>query len=351
MSYAPDISVVIVTWNVERLIGACLNSVRASEGGLELDLWVVDNGSKDRSPQIVAEQYPQVNLTCNSINVGFPKANNQALIHAQAKYALLLNPDTEVDPQALMIMYDYLENNQDVLAVGPKILRPDGTVQFDCVRALPTMWSSLFDVFYLSKLFPHIRLFSRYKLTWWDYQKSAQVECLSGACMMIRRDALEHVGFLDETLFMYLEDIDICAKLLRIGGKLVYLPEARIIHHSDAKVGVGASTMQVVEEDLIFSVMPYESLHLFFLRYHGSLYALIARAVLAVGFMIRMLVASCLLLAGHLVNRRELYRYRYLLAKSWALLSWSVGRFDAGRDRRVTSSKETFGTATVNQDL
>lgn len=320
----PALVVVVVTWNVEQLIIPCLHSVYEAQSGPRLEVWVVDNASSDETTQIVRRQFPEARLTINQTNRGFPQANNQAIRQTQSKYVLMLNPDTVLHPDALRLMHDYMEAHPQVGAVGPKILRGDGTIQYECAHNLPTLWTLVKHVFYISQLFPQSRWLGGVEQSWWDHQDTRAVEGLSGACMMIRRTALEQVGLLDEQMPMYLEDIDLCAKLGRAGWSLVYVANAQIIHYSDPVTGVGASTQLVVGRDPTYFIMPYQAQLAFLARYLGHSYALLARLVIVCGFGLRVCFSLLYLLAAGL-GLVDPVRARYRFVRNLAVLQYGLG--------------------------
>ncbi len=237
-----DLGIVIVNWNTRDLLERCLETVYDGAGDLSIVVVVVDNGSSDGSAEMVAGSFPQATLIAGHGNVGYPAGNNlglRALGYADRpgdsapdspRYALLLNPDTEVPPGALAAMMAFMDSHPEVGAAGPKIVLPDGSLDLACRRSLPTVEVSLWRLTRLSKLFPRSRLFGKYNLTYLDENETTEVGSLVGAFMMVRCEAVQQVGLLDETFFMYGEDLDWCKRIGEAGWKVIYYPEVQIRH-------------------------------------------------------------------------------------------------------------------------
>ena len=224
------LSVVFLSYNTRDLTRQALNSVLAAAEGLEAEIFVVDNASADGSADMVAEEFPQVKLVCNEANVGFSAGNNVALRQVTGEYALLINTDTIVRRDALHAMVEFLDAHPESGACGCKILDPDGTLQLDSRRGFPTPLAAFCKMSGLSRLFPKHPLMARYHLTHLDPEQTAEIEVLSGSCMMVRKAAMDQVGLLDEDYFMYGEDIDWCYRFHQAGWKIYYLPTTAIIH-------------------------------------------------------------------------------------------------------------------------
>ena len=224
------LSVVFLSYNTRDLTRQALNSVLAAAEGLDVEIFVVDNASADGSADMVAEEFPQVKLVCNEANVGFSAGNNVALRQVTGEYALLINTDTIVRRDALHAMVEFLDAHPEAGACGCKILDPDGTLQLDSRRGFPTPLAAFCKMSGLSRLFPKHPLMARYHLTHLDPEQTAEIEVLSGSCMMVRKAAMDQVGLLDEDYFMYGEDIDWCYRFHQAGWKIYYLPTTAIIH-------------------------------------------------------------------------------------------------------------------------
>ncbi len=209
----PDLCIVIVNYNTRDLLRECLRSVFASWGVGDLCVHVVDNASPDDSADMVRAEFPQARLTRNGENCGYAAANNLVLRQCDARFVLLLNPDTVLPPDALARVIQFFDAHPDAGVVGPKLQRPDGSLDLACRRSFPTPEVSFYRMLGLSKLFPHSRTFGRYNLTYLDPNESAEVDAVVGAFMMVRGEIVKQVGVLDEQFFMYAEDLDWCKRI------------------------------------------------------------------------------------------------------------------------------------------
>jgi GT2 family glycosyltransferase len=225
------LSVVIVNYNVRAYLEQCLHTVAKAMDGIDGEVYVVDNQSTDGSVEMVRERFPAVRLIANRDNVGFSRANNQAIRLAKGEYVLLLNPDTVVGEDVFRKVLDFMENKPSCGGLGVKMI--DGTGRFlpESKRGLPTPQVAFFKIIGLTRLFPKSRIFGRYHLGHLPENEAAPIEILSGACMFLRRRTLDEVGLLDENFFMYGEDIDLSYRITLGGYENWYFPDARIIHY------------------------------------------------------------------------------------------------------------------------
>lgn len=226
-----QLSIVIVNYNVEFFLEQCLNSVFAATKHIEAEVFVVDNNSIDGSVKMIKDRFPDVILIENKDNSGFSKANNQALKIAKGKYHLLLNPDTVVEEDTFTKCLDFMESHPDCGGLGVNMIDGKGNFLPESKRGLPTPKVAFFKIFGLSRLFPKSRTFGQYHLTYLDREKTHEIDVLSGAYMLMRKETLDKVGLLDESFFMYGEDIDLSYRIQLGGYKNYYFPEARIIHY------------------------------------------------------------------------------------------------------------------------
>ncbi|MBK9254047.1 MAG: glycosyltransferase [Saprospiraceae bacterium] len=227
-----DIGIVIVNYNVRNFLIQCLHSIRNSRlYGLKVEVWVVDNASVDGSVSMLKNDFPEINLIPNAENVGFSKANNQALRIINARYVLLLNPDTVLEEETLWKCYQFMQEESDCGAVGVRMIDGAGKFLPESKRAVPDIWNSFCKLTYLSALFPKSKLFSGYNLGYLPEFESAEIEVLCGAFMFIKAETLEKTGLLDEQFFMYGEDIDLSYRIIKSGSKIFYFPETSIIHY------------------------------------------------------------------------------------------------------------------------
>lgn len=225
------LSVVIVNYNVEHFLEQCLKSVFRAMEGIEGEVFVVDNDSVDGSVAMVREKFPQVRLIANRENTGFSKANNQAIREAQGQYVLLLNPDTVVEEDTFHTCIQFMDAHADAGACGVKLIDGKGNYLPESKRGLPTPDVAFYKIFGFSRLFPKSRRFGRYHLGFLDPEETHPIEVLSGAFMFMRRAALDKSGLLDETFFMYGEDIDLSYRISLAGYKVYYHPRTRVIHY------------------------------------------------------------------------------------------------------------------------
>jgi GT2 family glycosyltransferase len=239
-----DLAIIIVNYNTKDLLRACLRSVYASEGDFTHHVTVVDNKSSDGSIAMVREEFPQARAIPAPKNGGFAYANNIGLRtygFAQGnppetlpRYALLLNPDTEVPPTALAEMLALMDARPDIGASGPRLILPDGSLDKACRRAFPSPMSFIYRGLGLSKLFPDNPRFAQYNLTYLPEDQETEVDSVVGAFMLVRREALEAAGLLDEAFFMYGEDLDWAFRIKQGGWKIWYYPQVIVYHHKGA---------------------------------------------------------------------------------------------------------------------
>jgi len=225
------LSVIIVNYNVVHFLEQCLNSVKKAAQHVSTEIWVVDNNSVDQSVQMVREKFPQVHLIANKDNPGFSVANNQAIRQSKGEYVLLLNPDTLVEEFTFKKVVDFMDTHEDAGGLGVKMVDGNGDFLPESKRGLPTPAVAFYKIFGLSTIFPKSKIFGRYHLGFLDKDKTHTVEILSGAFMLMRKKTLDKVGLLDETFFMYGEDIDLSYRIIKGGYKNYYFPETRIIHY------------------------------------------------------------------------------------------------------------------------
>ena len=236
-----DLGIVIVNWNTSALLKKCLETVFASVGEFVFKVVVVDNASTDDSANMVREQFPDVHLIMSEINGGFSYGNNLGLkalgfrgvgqVDATApRYALLLNPDTEVPSDSLYKMVQYMDANPNVGMAGPKLLLSDGQLDLACRRSFPTPTVAFYHFSKLAKLFPKSPHFARYNMTFKDIDEEIEVDSVVGAYMQVRREAIEAIGLLDDTFFMYGEDLDWAYRVKHAGWKIMYYPEVVVWH-------------------------------------------------------------------------------------------------------------------------
>ncbi len=225
-----QLSIIIVNYNVKFFLEQCLSSVQKAIEQLEAEVWVVDNASSDNSIEYLMPKFPWVKFISNTKNAGFGKANNQALHQCTGKYILFLNPDTLVAEDTLIKCIAFIEANTQVGALGIRMIDGKGTFLPESKRSLPSTLSSFYKLVGLSRLFPSSAVFSRYSLGHLDEYKNHEVDVLSGAFMLAKRNVLIELKGFDETFFMYGEDIDLSYRIKKLGFKNYYCSESTIIH-------------------------------------------------------------------------------------------------------------------------
>jgi hypothetical protein len=276
------ISIVIVNWKVRPLLEKCLNSVIADTTDFETEIFVVDNDSRDGTPEMVMAQYPQVNMIALSSNQGFAKANNIALKSARGKYLFLLNPDTEVEPGFFKIIVSYLEEHSEVGILGPLILNSDHSIQ-PSIRRFPKLLSQLLILFKIRNVLPNNKIFNHYFANDFDYNKEQDAEQIMGAAMVIRREAFEKLGFLDERFFVWFEEVDYCQRAKKKKIIIRYLPTASILHHS----GTSFAKQKIMRKQVFFDF----SLLRYFLKHRPIWESLIILLVIPINLLLTAIYA------------------------------------------------------------
>jgi GT2 family glycosyltransferase len=230
-NYPYKIAIIIVNYNVEYFLEQCLNSVKKALQGINGEVFIVDNNSIDGSIDMVKRKFGEFNLIANKDNKGFSKANNQAIELCNSEYVLLLNPDTVIEEDTLHKVIDFMDKHPEAGGLGVRMV--DGKGQFlpESKRGLPTPAVAFYKIFGLSRLFPSSKTFGQYHAGHLSEFEINEIQILSGAFMLMRNDALKKVGLLDESFFMYGEDIDLSYRILKGGYKNFYFPETRIIHY------------------------------------------------------------------------------------------------------------------------
>jgi GT2 family glycosyltransferase len=277
-----DLSIVIVSYNVKHFTEQCLRSIQSSCKNLRIEVFVVDNASSDGSVEYLIPRFPSVTFIANQENLGFAKANNLALSKAVGRHLMILNPDTLVSEGALETLVAYLDSNPDVGAVGPKLLTRYGQFDRTSKRGFPSPWVSFCRLSGLAVLFPKSRLFGRYDLLYLDENQVSSIDALCGGAMILRRESYEKIGGLDETFFMFGEDIDWCYRIKLAGYQIHYVPTARIIHFK------GESTRRSkIDRESVF----YGAMHLFVEKHYRGRYPFFTHKILDLGILVAELLA------------------------------------------------------------
>jgi GT2 family glycosyltransferase len=315
-----DLTAIVVNWNTRELLRKCLDSFFSQTRGVAYEVWVVDNGSTDNSSEMVRKKFPQVRLIENESNLGFSQANNQAIRRSSGRYVLLLNSDTELIGNAPRILAQFMDDHPEAGAAGCKLLNSDGSLQLSCGR-FPRLFSALMggvlanSVF--KKFFPNRRFFAEYGLSQEEHSRLQETDFVMGACMILRREALEQAGFFDEDIFLYFEEIDLCYRIKQAGWKILYTPEARVCHHGGQS---SPSSAYVVQQNLI-------SLEYFFRKHYSRTSAVILRILMFLGSASKIVIFMTLLLVPRIEFRKmararlswHVYALRYYLTNFFEL--------------------------------
>ncbi|OQY28817.1 MAG: hypothetical protein B6244_05880 [Candidatus Cloacimonetes bacterium 4572_55] len=227
----PTLSICVVNYNAGDVVVECLESIYKNVTIPDLEVILVDNASSDQSNLTIKKKFPQTILIQNSENAGFIRANNQGLKRSRGRYVLSLNPDTIVPPGSLEKLTHFLETHPDYGAVGGKLHSPNNDFQWQCRRSFPTPFVACAYFLRLRKFFPEVELFHRYTLTNYSPDQSLDVEAISGACFMVPREVLEQTNGMDESFFMYGDDLDWSYRIHEKGWKIRYCADAPIMHY------------------------------------------------------------------------------------------------------------------------
>ena len=228
---AKTVSKVLSNYNNSTLLKQTLLSVYRYSTGLAKEIIVIDDGSTDKSPYSIINEFPDVKLIRHNKNFGYSKSYNDGTRIAKGKYILHLNSDVVLINSTLKPMIAYLEAHKEIGIAGCKIIKLDGTLDLPCKRSFPTPCNVLFQTLGLHRMFPESKVFGSYYLTYLDENKIHEVDCLMGAFMMIRREVVKNIGLLDERFFIYGEDIDYCFRAKQAGWQIVYYPKITVRHH------------------------------------------------------------------------------------------------------------------------
>ena len=314
-----ELSIIIVNWNSRDFLQKCIASILDAKIKSQHEIIVIDSGSFDGSREMVKQCYPPVKFIQSEINLGFAKANNVAFKASSGSQILFLNPDTKVVAPAIDILLDQIMKLPKAGAIGCKLLNEDGSVQTSCIQSFPTILNQFLNSELLMSLFPTSKLWGMASL-FGSANGPAEVEMLSGACLMMKRTLFEQVGYFSEEYFMYAEDVDLCYKVRQAGYRNYYVPNATVFHFG------GGSTQQRPND---FAVIMMRASVLKFLRKtRGELYGFwyrLSMLILAMGRILCLLVLSPLYLSlGWLASWKASAR------KWWVISAWSMGLKQVG---------------------
>ncbi|MEQ9091329.1 MAG: glycosyltransferase family 2 protein [Balneola sp.] len=276
-----DISIIIVNFRVKEYILLLLDSIQKAAKGLSIEIIVVDNNSGDGSPEYLISAYNSVKIIKNVENVGFAKANNQAIEKASGTYALIINPDTVIQEDSLLRLKQYMDKSDKTAALGFKMINPDGTFARESKRSVPDLKTGIFRASGLDKLLPNSRLYGQRYLGWLDENEVAEVPVISGAGMFWRTSVLKELQGFDEAFFMYGEDDDLCYRVQNTDYNIKYFPPAKMLHFK------GESEREMSLKSL---KKMNKGLAQFFTKHYKNSYNIISRALISLAFNSRTVV-------------------------------------------------------------
>ena len=290
------ISILIVSFNTAHELVACLESIERCAAAIPHEIIIVDNASSDGSVEAVRARFRSVQLIANDENLGFPKANNQALPLVRGEYILFLNPDSLLQPGTLERMLAELDGFPERAAVGPRIRKPSEFISRTCARRLPTLWAEFCDLSWLARIFPRSRVLAWKYYAPWDGRGDRDVECLLGAGMLCRTEQVRALGGFDESVPLYLDDMDLCKRLSDL-GRLRYLSDATLLHH------YSVSTNQ--QSSPLIKRLGLQATYQYFVKHRGPAYARAYVALVAGVGMAAFVLGFGRLLGGSLRKARR----------------------------------------------
>lgn len=300
-----ELSIIIVNWNTKELLLRCLEALCQAAKRVENEIFVVDNGSTDGSVGAIREKFPEVKLIENPVNLGFAKANNQALSISGGRYLLLLNPDTQVKEEAIPEMLSFMEAHPDTGIVGAQLLNADGSKQ-NSIANFPSLATELLNKSFLRWLFP-----KRFPGKERDFSDPIEVDSVIGACMMVRRKAMEEVGLLDENYFLFMEETDWCYRMKEANWKIFHVPRAEVIHFQGKSAGAEKPKARVEY---------YRSRYHYFKKNSGGLQSL----VLVMGLIVRLSVEVVFVTIACVFTLFRVKKLRTKLSTHLYLMWWHL---------------------------
>jgi GT2 family glycosyltransferase len=307
-----DLSIIIVNWNSKDYLRQCLRSIDAQTNGLALEIIVIDGASHDGCGEMLAREFPAVRFIQSEVNGGFAKANNTAFAAATAPTILFLNPDTELQGPAINTLYEAFQKLPQAGLLGAKLLNSDGSIQTSCIEAFPTPLNQLLDAEVLRRSFPRLPLWGMAPL-YDTCPNAAEVQTVSGACMLMGRELFRRVRGFDEGYFMYAEDRDLCYKVWKAGFKCYYLPTAVLVHHGGGSTQSAESTFSIV--------MQRAATNRFIRLHQGRAAAVIHRLFLMGAALIRLPLAALF----SLFQSKQSAARTSPVRKWAAILRWALG--------------------------
>lgn len=313
-----DLSIIIVNWNSKDYLQKCIASILAWTSDIKYEIVVIDSASFDGVDKMLKQCYPQVRFIQSDRNIGFAKANNTAFKVSSGSHTLFLNPDTELVSPAVNILFDHMHTLPRAGAIGCTLLNSDGSLQTSCIQSFPTILNQLLSSEFLRALFPKSPLWGMASL-FGAKDGPAEVEVISGACIMLRRTLFDQVGLFSEDYFMYAEDLDLCYKIRQAGYTNYYIPNAAAIHFGGGSTEKRPSDFSVV--------MMRESVWRFMKKHRGKIYGLAYRASTLISAVGRLLLLMILFPLQFVRKTGPSWNASF---RKWrAILTWSLGHKDA----------------------
>lgn len=312
------ISAIIVTWNGKHYVDECLSTISAQDIGTRLEVIVVDNASSDGTPEMIAQKFPGTILLRNKENQGFARANNLGMQRSTGRYVCLINSDVALPPDCLSRMWNYMEEHPEVGLLGPQMLVPAQAGVARSYMRFPSIWNCLCHSLGLDSLFRRWRLFGGILMTDFRNDQTSEVDVLNGWFLMIRREALEEVGGLDERFFMYGEDIDWSYRFHKAGWKRVYLASAQAYHYGGASSAAAPTRFYIEMQKADIQ---------FWKKHHGQMKALVYRSLIFLRELIRIIGHGFLFL----INKRERVTAAMKVRRSVTCIRWLAESGIGGR--------------------
>jgi GT2 family glycosyltransferase len=300
-----DLSVIIVNWNTKDLLCQCIDSLTQTLKKMDTEIFVVDNGSTDGSVAAIREKFPRVRLVENQVNLGFARANNQAIYQSSGEYLLFLNPDTRVKDEAIPTILSFMSSHAKAGLVGAQLLNADESKQ-NSIANFPSLATELFNKSLLRWLFPE-----KFPGKERDYPGPVEVESVIGACMLVRRKAVEQVGLLDEEFFLFLEETDWCYRIKKAGWEIYHIPQAEVLHFQgkSAEVEKGKARIEY-----------YRSRYHYFRKNRGSFQS----SVLSIGLIIKLLVELVFATIACMITFFRIKKWRTKFSTYLYLMWWHL---------------------------
>ncbi len=312
-----DLSITIVNYNTKEFLRSCLKSIYDTVKKIKFEICVVDNASNDGSAEMVESDFPQVKLLKNKENFYFAKANNQAIEISAGRHILVLNPDIIAYPEAIENMVTFMDKNNEIGAIGAKLLNPDGSIQ---ISGYYCKFPSFFQVLFFYTALRHIsKKFSLLANRFYQHphtDKPCEVDQPPGACLMVKRSAFDTIGLFDENFPLFFNDVDLCYRIKKAGWKIFYYPKAVMIHYGGASF-----TSQDINDRINWSLTSYKGLRNFFVKHNYPITAKTVKAIVLMDSAIKFPVwgITSLLIRNKRRKARRVMRYNIAIIKHWCL--------------------------------